>query len=174
MIGGVVNATISHAPVTLTEVGDELWVVAHVGPNKLPAPLPLTNGHYLFLYNVLGLRRKQRYLTTLEYRYVYQSTDADDSWIFRYEYVREPPEPYPYAREHLHINAQPSFYSGVSPFPGLHLPTGRRITVERLARHLIAEHGITPISPDWEKTLEQAEGHFREIQEKRVVENDGY
>lgn len=174
MIGGVVNATISHAPVTLTEVTDEMWVVAHAGANKLPAPLPLTNGHFFFLYNLLGLRRNERYLTTLEYRYTYQATESDDSWIFRYEYVREPPAPYPYAREHLHVNAQPAFYNGASPFPGLHLPTGRRVTVERVARHLIAEHGIEPLSPDWERTLKQAEDHFRTIQEKRVMEGDAY
>ena len=172
MVGAVVNATISAAPITLTEVVGqaETWYVAHVGPDKVPAPLPLTNGHYLYLYNRLGVRRKERYIATLEYRYVYQATESDDSWIFRYEYVREPPEPYPYPREHFHVNASPASYRGPEPFEGLHLPTGRRITVERLVRHLIAEHGLEPISPDWESTLAEAEDHFREIQRKRMLD----
>lgn len=170
LVGAIVNSTVSHAPVTLAAVGEELWYVAHVGADKLPAPLPLTNGQYLFLYHSLGVRREERYLATLEYRYVYQATFADDSWIFRYEYIREPPEGYAYAREHLHVNASPLSYSGASPFPGLHLPTGRRVTVERLCRHLIAEHGVEPISPDWEEMLKQGEAHFREVQRRLAAE----
>ena len=172
MIGAAVNATVSQAPITFVEVQGlpETWFVAHVDGDKLPTPLPLTNGHYLYIYNLLGLRRKERYLTTLEYRYVYQATPDDESWIFRYEYVREPPEPYPYAREHVHVNASPASYTGAEPFQGLHLPTGRRITIERLVRHLMAEHGIDPISPDWEQAITEAETHFRDIQKKRVVD----
>jgi hypothetical protein len=147
--------------------GPQTWYIAHI-EDKVPAPLPLENGAFLFLYNLLGLRRKERYLATLEYRYVYQKTEADDSWIFRYEYIREPPAPYPYAREHVHVNATPDHYQGDEPFPGLHLPTGRRITIERLVRHLIAEHGITPISNRWEETVKDAEAHFRDVQEKRL------
>ena len=111
-----------------------------------------------------------RYLTTLEYRYVYQATPDDESWILRYEYVREPPEAYPYAREHLHVNAAPASYTGAQPFPGLHLPTGRRITIERLVRHLMSEHGIDPISPDCETAIADAEAHFRDVQKKRVID----
>jgi hypothetical protein len=37
-----------------------------------PAPFLLVNGKYFYLYNLQGLRRKQRFLATLEYRYVYQ------------------------------------------------------------------------------------------------------
>jgi hypothetical protein len=173
MVGSIVNATISHAPITFVAVegGDSpTWFVAHVGANKLPAPLPLVNGHYLFLYHLLGLRRKEQYLATLEYRYAYQRTPSDKSWIFRYEYLHDPPEPYPHAQEHLHVNATPTSYAGTVPFPGLHLPTGRRVTVERLVRHLIAEHGMVPISPNWETTVAEGEAHFREIQRRRVAE----
>lgn len=168
LVGAVVNATISHAPITFVEVEGEqpTWYVAHV-ENKLPSPLPLVNGHFLYLYNLLGLRRQERFLATLEYRYTYQATPDDDSWIFRYEYVRDPPPPYPYAMAHVHVNALPAAYTGERPFPGLHLPTGRRITVERLCRHLIAEHGIDPISPHWEQVVAEAEAYFREVQKKR-------
>jgi hypothetical protein len=171
MVGAVVNATISHAPITFVEVEAEAptWFIAHVGGDKLPLPLPLVNGNYLYLYQVLGLRRKEKYLATLEYRYTYQRTASDESWIFRYEYTREPPDPYPHSLAHVHINASPTSYAGADPFPGLHLPTGRRITVERLIRHLIAEHTITPISPNWEEVIREGEAHFRDVQTKRVT-----
>jgi hypothetical protein len=172
MVGAVVNSTISHAPITFVEVNATTWYIAHVGGDKLPAAMPLVNGKCLYLYNLLGVRRAERFFTTLEYRYVYQATEDDSSWIFRYEYDREPPDPYPYAREHLHVNASPASYTGAEPFPGLHLPTGRRITIERLVRHLIAEHELTPISDDWETTVKEAEGHFRDVQQKRLANPD--
>jgi len=137
-------------------------------PRGFPEPLPLTNGHFLYLYNALGLRRKERYLATLEYLYWYQATADSNSWIFRYEYLRDPPPGYPYAPCHVHVNAKPATYTGAKPFHDLHLPAGERVTVEHVVRHLIAEHGINPISPKWEETLKSAEDHFHEIQRKRV------
>jgi hypothetical protein len=130
--------------------------------------MPLTKGAFLFLYNLLGLRREQPILATLEYRYVYRAGVDDKSWILRYAYLREPPDRYPYARQHLHVHAVPSSYTGAEPFPGLHLPTGRRVAIELLCRHLIAEHGIQPISDDWEETVGAAEAHFRDIQQRRI------
>jgi len=53
----------------------------------------LVDGSYLFLYHRLGLRRPERFLATLEYIYRYQADASDDSWIFRYEYQREPKPP---------------------------------------------------------------------------------
>jgi hypothetical protein len=106
MVGAVVNRTISQAPITFVQVvegANPTWYIAHVGPDKLPKPLPLVNGHFLHLYQLLGLRREERFLATLEYRYTYQRTEDDDSWIFRYEYMREPPDRYPYSLSHVHV-----------------------------------------------------------------------
>jgi len=170
MVGGIVNATVSHAPISFVEVqGDEpTWFIAHA-PTRVPAPLPLVNGCYLYLYHSLGLRRPQRYLTTLEYRYSYQATSDPESWIFRYEHIREPPEDYGYPISHVHINGKPASYKGERPFSELHLPTGKRVTIELLIRHLVAEHGIRPISEKWEDVLREGEAHFREIQKKRLT-----
>lgn len=170
MIGAVVNATVSHAPISFVEVDgkEPTWFIAHLGANRLPAALPLVNGHHLYVYNLLGLRRRERYLATLEYRYTYQATADDDSWIFRYEHVREPPSDYAYAHSHVHVNGTPGPYLGDKPFPGLHLPTGKRITIELLVRHLITEHAIAPISPRWEEVVVEGEAHFREVQRKRL------
>jgi hypothetical protein len=108
--------------------------------------MPLVNGHFLYLFNALGLRRKERYLATLEYRYWYQATEDPNSWIFRYEYLHDPPPGYPYTPSHVHVNARPATYKGGKSFPDLHLPAGERVTIEALCRHLIAEHDIDPIS----------------------------
>lgn len=129
--------------------------------------MPLGNGHHLLVWQRLGLRRPERYLTTLQYRYVYQATVDDESWIFRYEYDREPEGAYPYSRCHVHVNATPATYSGREPFPDLHLPAGERVTIEEVVRHLVVEHGVTPVSRDWEKTLEEAATDWAEIQSRR-------
>lgn len=128
----------------------------------------LENGRYLYAYQRLGLRRPERFLTTLEYSYVYQETEDDDSWIFRYEYQREPGEKYPYPLAHLHLNANPDGYPGPKPFPRLHLPTGR-VTIEMIARHLLDEHVVPAISPDWQEELKAAESAFDEIQRRRML-----
>jgi hypothetical protein len=130
--------------------------------------LRLEDGSCLFLFQRLNLSRKERYLTTVEYRYVFQAAEDDETQILRYEYEREPEgENYPYPKAHLHVNASPESYSGSKHFPELHIPTSR-VTVEQIARHLVVEHGIGPISDHWETTLLEAEESFREIQRKRL------
>jgi hypothetical protein len=170
LVGRVVNCTISQAPISFVEVeGDKFeGYVAHA-PQRFPAPLPLGNGSFLYLYQRLGLRRDEQYLTTLEYRYSYQASARDDSWVVRYEYEREPADGYPYPRCHLHVNADPQHYDGAKPFDELHLPAGERVTVEMIVRHLIAEQGMTPISKIWEQTVMEAERAFAEIQHKRSI-----
>lgn len=128
----------------------------------------LKNGKFLFVYQRLGLRRHEHFLTTLEYSYAYQATADNNSWIFRYEYLREPDPGYAYPSSHLHVNATPDTYEGAKEFSRLHLPAGDRVTIESVVRHLIAEHDVEPISPDWEAVLDGAEEAFREIQRKRV------
>ena len=133
----------------------------------------LENGRYLYLYQHLGLRREERYLTTLEYRYVYEETEDEDSWIFRYEYQREPPGGYPYPLAHLHVNASPGGYQAGKPFPRLHLPTGKRVTIEDVVRHLLDEHEVPAVSPDtWQDVLAGTTEAFDEIQRRRLIVDD--
>jgi hypothetical protein len=55
-----------------------------------------------------------------------------------------------------------------APFPALHLPAGDRVTIEALARHLVEEHQVGPISRDnWRAILAEAEAKFYEIQRRR-------
>ena len=132
----------------------------------------LVDGSYLFLYHRLGLRRPERFLATLEYIYRYQADASDDSWIFRYEYQREPKPPYDYPLSHLHVNATPGTYGGTKPFDRLHLPAGERVTIESLTRHLVDEHGVGPISPNWRETLARREADWKEIQRRRALSSE--
>lgn len=161
----------SKAPISLVELEDEEDLHAFIAhaPAQVAEPLPLTNGNYLYLNHRLGLTHAEKYLTTLEYTYTLQSeADNDDSWIFRYEYKRDQPADYPYPLAHVHVNAKsPGGYgTEQKDFSDLHLPTGR-VTVEAVVRHLICEHGIEPISPNWEQTLTDTEAAFAAIQKKR-------
>ena len=92
--GEVINATVSHASIrAIKREGDEFEVFIAHAPTRVPIPMRLVDGSYLFLYHRLGLRRPERFLATLEYIYRYQADASDDSWIFRYEYQREPKPP---------------------------------------------------------------------------------
>lgn len=167
----MINTTIAQVPIGFYELerAEFEGYVTHAR-NKAPSPMLLRNGCYLYLFQRVGLRREARFLTTLEYRYQYQQTEDDDSWIWRYEYQREPGERYPYPRSHVHVNAVPSAYSGRKPFPHLHMPTGDRVTVEDVVRHLVMEHELPVISPNrWQAVLAEASEAFREIQRRRLA-----
>lgn len=172
LVGRVVNTTIAQVPIGFYELprADFEGYVTYA-QNKAPAPMPLSNGCFLYLFQRVGLRREERYLTTLEYRYQYQQTENDESWIWRYEYQREPPERYPYPRSHVHVNASPEAYPGGKPYPNLHMPTGGRVTVEDIVRHLLMEHEVPAVSPNyWQDVLKEASGAFDEIQRRRLAE----
>lgn len=171
LVARAVNGSVSPAPIRFirTDREDFEGFIAHV-EGKVPAPMPLANGHYLYIIQRLGLRRPERYLTTLEYGYWYQAQSPEDSWIFRYEYQREPEPPYRYPRCHVHINADPMTYQGSKDFPKLHLPAGDRVTLESVLRHLIDEHDVPAISPNWESILDETEAAFRKIQHKRALD----
>lgn len=171
LVGRVVNTSISHCPIKFVELErEDFQCLVGYCPDKVPAPMPLENGRCLYAYQRLGLRRAERFLTTLEYAYTYQrAADDDESWIFRYEYQREPGEKYLYPLAHLHINASPDGYPGPKPFPRLHIPTGR-VTVEMIARHLLDEHCVPAISPDWQEVFTETEAAFKEIQRRRLME----
>src|SRR5438067_82992 len=77
LMGEVINTTISHAPIRYVEVTGSPFTcfVGHCPHRTRPEPLPLVNGKFLYVYNALGLRRPEQYLTTLEYRYTYQESE---------------------------------------------------------------------------------------------------
>ena len=69
----------------------------------------------------------------------------------------------------MHVNAVPESYSTSKAFPRLHLPTGTRVRIEDVGRHLIDQHEVPAMSPNWQTVLAGAEADFAEIQKRRIV-----
>jgi hypothetical protein len=93
------------------------------------------------------------------YGYRLQTDDALQSWLIRWEYLRNRPRPdYEYPLAHVHINGE---WSSDAPLSRLHVPT-RRVPLELVLWHLIAEWGITPKTADWQSILEESVEGFDE------------
>jgi hypothetical protein len=85
------------------------------------------------------------------YAYRLQTGKSAASWLIRWEYQRESPRSdYPYARAHVHVRG--AFPDG-KPADRLHIPT-RRVPLEMVLWHLIAEWGVKPKRDDWQQLLE--------------------
>lgn len=96
---------------------------------------------------------------TESYSYRLQRDPGRESWILRWEYFRDPPRPdYPYPLGHLHANAE---LAAGEPIGRLHLPT-RRVPLELVLWHLLAEWRIDSRSPDWQRRLADSISGFDE------------
>lgn len=91
-------------------------------------------------------------------RYIYYPSPVtdEDSWLFRYEYNRNPAKNVP--RSHLHVNM---FKNGKS-FKRTHFPIGR-ISIEQILAHLIIEHGVKPMKTDWFERLAKSHNGFMRL-----------
>ena len=103
---------------------------------------------------------------TASYRYVLQAEQAHESWLVRWEYLRErPPGAYPHALGHVHVQADflagPRAAYASKPLSRLHLPTAR-VAFELVLRHVIAELAVRPKSDDWEAILDASLTGFEE------------
>jgi hypothetical protein len=129
-------------------------------------PLPLNDGRFLRLPMTLyfermpdGPRVKVRGSS-----FQYQADKNGDRWIFRYDYVRQPPDPHP--STHLHINGslyEPCLSHGIS-LKDIHFPTDR-IALEAVIRLLIEQFDV-PTNFDehiWRPLLAESEALFKEI-----------
>lgn len=87
---------------------------------------------------------------TESYSYRLQRDASRESWLLRWEYYRNRPKPdYRYPLGHVHVAA--SLADG-EPIERLHLPT-RRVPLELVLWHLLAEWEIEARSPDWQTRL---------------------
>lgn len=95
------------------------------------------------------------------YRYVLQADYTADSWLVRWEYLRERLPGYAYALGHLHVRADVKTQLAAKPLERLHLPTAR-VAFELVLRHVIAEWGVDPKTADWSAILEQSLSGFEQ------------
>lgn len=102
---------------------------------------------------------------TASYRYVVQGDDTPDSWLARWEYLRERPRGYPYALSHVHVNASfgdtAASQLAAKPLGRLHLPSAR-VAFELVLRHLIAEWDVQPKNDAWPQILDASLAGFEE------------
>lgn len=129
-------------------------------------PLPLNDGRFLRLAVTLVREPHEEghRLKVLESSFQYQTDRDGERWIFRYDYLRVPPEPAPAA--HMQIRGaltEPCLPAGV-PLARVHFPT-QRVSLEAIIRLLADDFGVPcGAAPEvWRPVLAYTEGEFLAI-----------
>lgn len=129
-------------------------------------PLPLTDGRYLRLTVRLyiappseGNRLKVAFSS-----YQYQLDREGDRWVFRYDYLRSPPDAHPAAHVQVRGTLVEDCLSEDTSLERVHFPTAR-VSLEAVIR-LLAEQFGTPCHREpelWRPVLAETERAFVEI-----------
>jgi len=136
------------------------------------APLPLRDGRYLrvainlFLADTADGRRLKVSTSSFQYQEG-RDPDPGDSWIFRYDYLREPPAGAPHSPMHLQVNAdlrRREAMPDYMPLNRVHFPTSR-VSIEAVIRLLAEEfHVECAERPEvWRRMLTESESLFKGI-----------
>jgi len=129
-------------------------------------PLPLRDGHYLRLTMSLyiedtseGSRSKVSHSS-----FQYQLDQVGERWVFRYDYLREPPDPHPAAHLQIRGNLYEPCLPNRKALERIHFPT-QRISLEAVIRLLIEQFGVEPNDPPeiWRPLLAESEAAFLAI-----------
>lgn len=139
---------------------------AALGGRSAREPLRLNDGRYLRVSARLYLDQGStpNFLKVEETSYQYQLDLDGDGWIFRYDYLRNPPHAYP--ASHLQINGQlteAARFDGLS-LKSLHFPTGR-VSIEAVIRLLIEQFQVPSNNPPeiWRPVLAESERDFLRV-----------
>jgi hypothetical protein len=160
----MLNTTVTDGRLLLKEgdaVGAQFELVSVQG--QRPAPLSLRGTRLkLGVAQSLDVRDGCR---TMSYSYRLQQSDEDDSWLVRWEYAREPPDPeYRYPLAHAHVNATLRDIAAerhlAKTLAHLHLPT-ERVPLETVVRHAIEERGVDARERDWRERLAASSAGWR-------------
>ena len=122
-------------------------------------PLCLTNGYYLRLSIALYRERTDEgpRVKVRTSSFQYQLDPLGDEWIFRYDYLRNPPAPHPAC----HLQIRGTFTETGDRFERMHFPT-HRISLEAVIRLLLEEFRVPPRRPPdfWRPLLAESESVF--------------
>lgn len=129
-------------------------------------PLRLTNDAFLRLSIVLYLEKvgSGTRLKVDEASYQYQLDIAGEQWIFRYDYLRNPPSPHPAS----HLQIRGGLTEEILPprvlLERIHFPVGR-LSLEAVIRLLIEQFGLESRErPEvWRPVLAETERSFTQI-----------
>ena len=158
-LNSVINRTVSDARLSLIPLPDDpaaFEITRLVEREAVPFDL-LGSSLRLFVSQTLVV--VNGHCQTESHAYRLQEDDSRQSWLIRWEYLREPPRTdYPYPAAHAHVNGE---WERSEALDRLHIPT-RRVPLELLLWHLIAEWGVTPRSDDWQAILRESIEGFDE------------
>jgi hypothetical protein len=152
-LNAVINGTVSDSRLSLIplpEDEDAFEITRLV--ERARSPLDL-RGSSLRLFVRQMVVVVDGHCQTESYSYRLQSSESTKSWLIRWEYYRDLPRAdYPYPLAHVHVNG--AFEDGEA-IARLHLPT-RRIPLELVIWHLVAEWGVKARSGDWAALLQDS------------------
>jgi hypothetical protein len=158
-LNSVLNGTVTDARLSLIALPyDEraFEITRFVEGERRPLEL-LGSSHRLVIRQTIVV--VDGHCRTESHTYRLQRDDSPKSWLVRWEYLRDLPRPdYAYPLAHVHVNG--SLEDGEA-IGRLHIPT-RRVPLELVVWHLIAEWGIEPRTDDWRRTLEGSISGFDE------------
>lgn len=129
-------------------------------------PLPLRDGRYLRVTVRLYVAppAEQNRLKVASSSYQYQLDREGDRWIFRYDYLRTPPDLHPAAHVQINGSFAEECLPPSRPLSRIHFPTAR-VSLEAVIR-LLADQFGTPCAtePDvWRPVLSETERAFLQI-----------
>lgn len=163
-LNDVLNRTVTDGRLALVPVpGHETQFLLQRMVNKRAAPLVLRPSP-LRLFVRQAIQVVDGHCQTESYIYRLQRSDETQSWMLRWEYLRQPPPKpeYLYVRQHVHVNAEllEDLPQPVKALPRLHIPTGR-VPIESVLQHLIVEWGVKA-RLGWEAVLDESRSGFHE------------
>jgi hypothetical protein len=129
-------------------------------------PLPLLDSRYLRLSITLFLEQTEQgpRLKVQDSSYQYQADPDGRDWVFRYDYLRHPPDPQPAAHLQIRGMLAGGVLSAGTPIERFHFPTGR-LSLEAVIR-LLADQFLVPCKepPEiWRPVLAESEREFLTI-----------
>ena len=111
-------------------------------------PLRLNDGGFLRLSArlFLDLSSEPHYLKVEDISYQYQLDSEGRQWIFRYDYLRNPPHAYPASHFQIRGSLREQEAAGGRPLEKFHFPTGR-VSLEAVVRLLIEQFNVQSRQP---------------------------
>lgn len=165
-----VTVLAEHGGVRLAE-GPRANTLALGGWSGPGDPLPLRNGRFLRLAMTLFREPVEggHRIKVAESSYQYQIDPSGRDWIFRYDFLRYPPEPHP--ASHLQINGHlPAEYLPAgTPLARIHFQTDR-VSLEAVIRLLVDQFGLptNEVNEVWRPVLAESEARFLEIRHRSL------
>lgn len=136
---------------------------------------------FLHIAYTLALDDQGAYLTVVDSVLAMCTSEDPDSSVFHYDYIRTPPEHYPYPPSHVQVKIENPAWNTISEdgarnadFGRLHLPLGPRRfrpTIEDLVEFVIIEK-VARAHDGWQEALAEGREDFAKRQLRAAIRAD--